>query len=323
MLIKRVQKYIFGSSIVLNGSEEDTYFEWLTNTPGLPEEDVVRLILATVKNDSWQVDVGANLGYISLIMALLARKGNIFSFEPAPKTFSLLKLNIKQNNFKNVKIFNYGLSDSAKSALLTQAENNTAGGFVNTEIPKDIKGHINEKIELRKLDQEYAQLGIKKCELLKVDIEGHEASFLKGAKKFISEFKPFAIIEANHWCLNIFNRQSLPDFIEETLTYFPVIYAFNDRQYLDLANKDARYKFYYENTVNNKFTNLYCGFDRKKTLQNLTAAFASFGDQKATIIENELTNVRIALDQLSVEKNDMISAKSYKAIKKINSILGR
>jgi FkbM family methyltransferase len=323
MNLRSVEKYVLGMPIRISADISDKYFDWLTDTPGVPEKDIVKLVSATATDDSWYIDAGANIGYISIIMSVVSPKGKIFSFEPAMKTFAVFMTNIKQNNIKNITASNYGLSHKKSTALLSQSADNTAGAFVNTEITKDIKGHINEQIELKTLDQEYTKLGITKCNLIKVDIEGHEASFLKGAEAFIKKFKPYAIIEANHWCLNIFSRQSLPDFIDETYSYFDVIFAFSEGHYLDLSNKEARYKFFYENTVNNNYTNLYCGFDKKETLANIERAFAETDISQVAGLEKELATAKQALVDLQAVNEDIKNARSYKIAKRLNKIVRR
>ena len=189
---------------------------------------------------------------------------------------------------KNVSIHEIGLSDKKHEATISYSSGFSAGAFVSKSLSRPIQDNvINEKIKLETLDGSYKRLGIAKCDFLKVDIEGHEASFLAGAKDFIAKFKPMTIMEANHWCLNVFSRTTLPGFIDLLYKNFPHVFAFNNGEYLDLNDSESRYSFYYQNAVNNKFRNLFCGFDKNQLLRNLNAAF----DERVTELQE--TNDRL------------------------------
>jgi FkbM family methyltransferase len=315
-------RYIFGKSITLSGNDSDTYLSTLISSLILPEQDIVNLIGASCSSDSHMLDVGANIGYISIIMSLTSPAGKIYSFEPGPKIFSFLKKNVKDNRLKNVDIHNIGLSDKNYTTKLAYSSDMQAGAFVSND-PETVKVKypVSEDIKLEALDSVYKKLGIVKCDLLKVDIEGHELSFLSGAKNFISKFKPTTIMEVNHWCLNVLNRTSLPDYIESVYTYFPYIFAFQDGQYLDLSDPDALFYFYYENVVNNSFFNLFCGFDRNQLLNKLNLAF----DDRVRLNEVQEQNAELTKRNAELTKrfDSLESSKSHQVAKKVNRMLRR
>ena len=311
-------RLVLGKSVVLTGSDNDTYLASLFKESSLPEQDIVSLILNSCDEQSTMLDVGANIGYISVVMSIAAHKGKVFAFEPAPNTFAFFKQNIKDNNLSNVKAFKFGLSDKAYETTITYADDNSSGAFVGKIDTKNMQDHTVEKIELKVLDKEYKKLGITKCDFLKVDIEGHEASFLKGAEKFIAEFKPMTIMEANHWCLNIFNRTSLPDFLDQAFKNFPYIYAFSGGKYLDLKDSSERFKFFYRNTVNNNFTNLFCGFNKNQMLKILNASL-----DKPSVSQQNLDDIAGKYAELKVLYNQLENSKAQKVAKKVNKALGR
>ena len=70
-----------------------------------------RAVLENVKIGNVVVDLGANIGYYSLILAkLVGNEGKVFSFVPVPKNFSELEKNIKLNNYSNVIAENIAIS---------------------------------------------------------------------------------------------------------------------------------------------------------------------------------------------------------------------
>lgn len=332
----KTTRFVLGRPISLSSSEGDSYLRSLMEVPGLPERDIVNLICAVCAPDSHMLDVGANIGYISAIMSLIAPRGKIHAFEPAPKIFRSLKANIKANGLKNVTAHELGLSDDNYETTISYPSDFPAGAFVSQSlrmerIKNEGSGHmwgdvVNEAIRLEALDDVYKKLGVTKCDLLKVDIEGHEASFLAGAKGFIAKFKPVTIMEVNHWCLNVFSRTSLPDFIESVYEYFPCVFAFGDGRYLDLSDPEARYLFYYENAVNNKLQNLLCGFDGNGLLRSLNLAFDPRLEELQTK-NTELSELNARLDErnagLSEHLRSLESARSHRMAMKANRVLRR
>lgn len=305
----------------LTGKDDDIYFQSLVAEPSLPEADIVALMALSLKPDSYVVDVGANLGYISLVASLLADKGKVFAFEPVEEAFSLLRTNLRLNGVKNVIAKNIGLSDTKRKVTMSHARNNMAGAFVSNKLVQSLDDHKSTQISLDKLDSIYKDVGITKCDLLKVDIEGHELKFLRGAKNFIEKTKPIAVLEANHWCLNVLNRITLPDFIEEVNKIFPYLFAFDSGEYYDLGVAKSKYRFFYENTVNNRFTNLYCGFDHSQLLTNLCVAFTEA--QKNFERSKEFELAAHEKEILQVQLADLQKARSYRLIRKINTLRRR
>jgi FkbM family methyltransferase len=334
------QIFILGRSFRLVGAKGDSYFESHIDRNGLAERDIVNILTASISEDDWTLDVGANIGYISLAMSVLCPKGKIFSFEPAKTTYKLLKKNTVINKVNNIVVNNIGLSDSKKSATLSASTTNSSGAFVNENVVHaDMSGLKNDTIQLNRLDEEYERLGITKCSLIKVDIEGHEPNFLRGASSFIKKFKPQVLMEVNHWCLNVFNRMSLPEFIELSYKSFPYIFAFHEGDYLDLNDKNIRYKFYYENVVNNKYMNVYCGFDQNLMLSRLNSAFGGYEkigyllDEKLKLesqvhdLEKQLLDEKLKLESqvhdLEKQITSLRNSRPQKAAQQINKLLGR
>jgi FkbM family methyltransferase len=306
---------ILGRQFSLAGARGDIYFEQLLGGIDPAERDVINIMAASISENDWALDVGANIGLMSLAISTLCPRGKIFAFEPAHISCRLLKQNVERNKILNIKIYKFGLSDSNNSALLTYNLSDKSGAFVNAGLIGNCQGLGSDNIKLRRLDDEYKKLGITKCSFIKVDVEGHEPNFLRGARQFIKKFKPQAVIEVNQWCLNVFSRMSLPDFIDLAYDNFSYIFAFHEGTYLDLSDENTRFNFYYENAVNNKFTNIYCGFDRKSMVCNLNLAFDGSNNTEYLLEE------RI----LKLEKDIYLlrNSRPQKTAEKINKMLRR
>jgi len=134
------------------------------------------------------LDVGANIGNHSLFFSSIFDQ--VIGFEPNPKTYKLLEINT--SDVSNISIFNFGLSDTNSEATMYSLPINVGG---STIIKKDEQAPIASslyKIQLRQLDD----LGIvSKVRLIKIDVEGHELSVLRGSEKVIRENRPFVLFE--------------------------------------------------------------------------------------------------------------------------------
>jgi len=138
----------------------------------------------TIKNGV-AIDVGANIGYYSVILAKLVSR--VFSFEPETDSFKVLKKNIELNFLKNVVLANKAVSNKKESLVLTVSKKNLGDHHL-------LKSGLNGrgvKVESVDLDSVIAQ----KVALLKVDTQGWEPNVIEGAKKIISKYKPTIFIE--------------------------------------------------------------------------------------------------------------------------------
>lgn len=73
-------------------------------------------------------------------------------------------------------------------------------------------GHTTEKIVIRQLDELVNSLELQDIDFIKIDVEGFERHVLRGATKTLSSNRPVCVLELNHWCLNAFQRTSVPEF---------------------------------------------------------------------------------------------------------------
>jgi len=72
---------------------------------GIHEKNETNLVKSKIKEGEIVVDIGANIGYYTLIFAkLVGTSGKVFAFEPEPHNFHLLQKNLKANSYQNVTI---------------------------------------------------------------------------------------------------------------------------------------------------------------------------------------------------------------------------
>lgn len=196
-----------------NRSLYKTFFNdkfWLSNNPEAYVDKCIRetsvfegystkAVKKLIKNGDIILDVGANIGYYSVIMSkLIGNDGKIYSFEPTKYFRDVLEVNLKINSITNVTVLSYGLSDFKKS-LEIQIGSSSAS-LHNTSEKEDL---LRETIELNVLDEVINELDINRIDFIKIDVDGHEPAFLKGALKTIEKYKPIVLLEVMH--LNYLN----------------------------------------------------------------------------------------------------------------------
>lgn len=91
-----------GKSYRIEGPSTDSIIQCLDRTQGLYEHHITRLMRAILEPESVVLDIGANIGVSSVLMADIANKGQMYSFEPGKEAFSLLDQNIKKNNLAEI-----------------------------------------------------------------------------------------------------------------------------------------------------------------------------------------------------------------------------
>lgn len=135
------------------------------------------------------LDVGAHFGKYTIPVAKKAEK--VISVEAAPKTFRVLKGNIKLNHLKNVDAVNlaaWNKSDHLQFFVKTYAGTNSL---------KHSGSHVERTIMVRaeKLDKILDALKIDWVDWVKVDVEGAELEALEGLSEHLAKCRPRLIVE--------------------------------------------------------------------------------------------------------------------------------
>lgn len=127
------------------------------------------------------VDIGANVGAYSIYSKVTYPNSIVYSFEPMPYLFSLLKDNIKP--FSDINIFPLGLSNKDEEADLWLNSNNS--GQTSTKVRTDKK----IQIQLHNAKKLFGKLNINKISILKIDTEGCEVEILSSIKEMLPRIK--------------------------------------------------------------------------------------------------------------------------------------
>ncbi|MFE6362138.1 FkbM family methyltransferase [Streptomyces sp. NPDC057806] len=137
-------------------------------------------------------DVGAHVGYFSMIAALAAPKAKVHAFEPVDEIHARLAVNLRMNNIQNVKRFQAGVSAEPGWAEISVR---FAGNLLSTgsSLERGADDAQLKRIQLLALDDVFAGT---KLDLIKIDVEGHEMSVLQGARQVLKRDRPTVMLEA-------------------------------------------------------------------------------------------------------------------------------
>ncbi len=203
---------IDGLTFYLN--PKDGYLTQLVLSLGTYEPEQTRLFRSKCRPGDTVIDVGANVGWYTIIASkLVGKDGTVIAFEPEPENFAILKRNVLANGCDNVILEQKALSNAAGTLTLYLDELNKG---MHSIVSDQRGGAI--KVEGLRLD-DYLENRFKKVDFVKIDVEGAEPMVLEGMRRAIEshpgirlvvEFAPERVVAAGHQ-----PKQYLEGFIEQ------------------------------------------------------------------------------------------------------------
>ena len=152
---------------------------------GVHEEDETELFKKIIKPSMVIVDIGANIGYYSLLAAkLVGEKGKVYVFEPDPLNYNLLVANIETNHFTNIIPIQKVVSNKAGKVKFFLDKGNFGA---HTLSEKNIQTERNGYIEADAITLDGFFKGEKenKVDFIKMDVQGAEGLVIEEALEII------------------------------------------------------------------------------------------------------------------------------------------
>jgi len=167
------------------------------------EKNEIRVFKRIVKDGMTVIDVGANVGYYTLLASkLVGLKGRVYSFEPDPYNFTLLKKNVEINKCENVYIFNMAVSEKTGIVKLYRDSKNYGAHSLIKHVVKNPRDYIS--VGAVSLDDFFKGFE-SPIDVIKIDVQGSEGKVLRGMERIIRanknlkmhiEFWPWALEKA-------------------------------------------------------------------------------------------------------------------------------
>lgn len=209
---KRVIATVFPSPVLLKLDEFQMYVrldDWAVGARIAVnrgyEKHVTREIKHFLTPGVVLVDVGANIGYYTLVAASsLGDTGKIIAFEPSPENCSLLKMSVEKNGFRNVKVYTKAVADISGVVGLKMDDSN---GMIHKE-------HLDActyQVEAVTLDDVLRNES--RIDVIKMDIEGAEGLVIQGAEQIIQLHRPVIFTEFRPPALERRSNMAAEDFL--------------------------------------------------------------------------------------------------------------
>lgn len=172
------------------------------------EPDVAHVMLRALHDGDVAVDVGANVGFFTVMLAtLVGAQGRVVSFEPGPDNLPRLQRNIAASGVENVTIVPQPASDSAGPTLF-YLNSDISGGHAlwdPGQFPGNTKSLAQQRIvdvTATTLDAELARLNLPAPRLIKIDTEGADHRVLIGATGLLRDHSvPYIVAELHDFGL--------------------------------------------------------------------------------------------------------------------------
>ena len=152
---------------------------------GVWEPNLTSFVSRRLKGDQKRtfVDVGANVGYFSLLASKFLTEGRVVAIEAHPSIFKKLEENIKLNAESDIEAIHRAASDRAGMLNIFHA------GSENEGATTTITNRFNDDsslVEASTLDALLTDIDISAVKLIKIDVEGAEYEVLKGMEGTLS-----------------------------------------------------------------------------------------------------------------------------------------
>jgi len=203
------------------------------------EKEEIKFIKSSVKPGMTVLDIGANIGFYSLIFSnLVGNEGKVYCFEPEKKNF--LHLKDLCNGRKNIVLYNLAVSDH--DGLLTLYLSNNLN--VDHLTYDNNEGRKKILIKCVTIDNLFKDI---KFDFIKIDTQGFEFSVIRGMKKTLSRLKKIIL-------LSEFSRFDLKEAGESHKDYLNFLKKYNLK--IKFLEKDYRERIYGKNQGRMSYANL-------------------------------------------------------------------
>lgn len=159
------------------------YIPGRTYLAGSYEPEVTRFFLTAIGEGQAVVDIGANIGYYTLIASkIVGPSGKVYAFEPDPVHYGYLLENIEANRCSNVEAVQKAVTSGVEGEALFWPSGSAGSLYGGPGTPSVVVRTIS-------LDEFFARLGWPRVDFVKIDVEGAETEAIEGMAQ-VSERNP-------------------------------------------------------------------------------------------------------------------------------------
>jgi len=159
---------------------------------GVWEPHVTAVFHARLSRGDVCVDVGANVGYYTLLAAeLVGPEGHVYALEPAPRTHAALVANIELNGYANVTALCTAAGEAPGEAVLDGSAQSVRAAIRRTN--DDATGF---RVPVQPVSSLVPAADVRRLRLIKIDVEGYELQVLRGVEPLLEQgARPAVLVE--------------------------------------------------------------------------------------------------------------------------------
>lgn len=159
------------------------------------EPELLNTIREEVKSGYNVIDLGANIGYITLLLSdLVGKTGRVLAIEPEPENYEILKYNLEINKIKNVKSLNFAISENDGPGCFHIGKSSNLSGLIKS------KNSTSQQIYVPCFTLSTVLKNENYPNFIKMDVEGSEVEIFKGMFDYFKKYNegPCLIILEMH-----------------------------------------------------------------------------------------------------------------------------
>ena len=182
-----IQGPVHGTKWIVGSGNHGYWLGWY-------ESDKVRKFAAAISGTRVVYDVGANVGYYSVLASkALGRTGHVIAFEPDPQNIAFLRRHLEMNGIENVQVVEAAVSDHCGEAMFQQEPSRYMGGLSQSgTLP----------VRTLSVDELIRSDAFPSPDVIKIDVEGAEQQVLSGAEQTLRSRHPFVFVATHTTALH-------------------------------------------------------------------------------------------------------------------------
>jgi FkbM family methyltransferase len=215
------------TAYLTGGGRDQSVIGAIEHAHGFYEPRIMEAIGDILAPDSIALDIGANIGALSIAMSWASPHGLVYAFEASRSNYRHLCLNVGENTPGNVVPAHLALWDEATTLEISYVPHVAGCSFHS---PSGVREGATELVAARPLDEWVEEAGLtpdRPIRLIKLDVEGAESRVLRGARGTLEAHQPQLLIEFNPEPIERFFDDDPRALAELLLEIFPMVDAFD------------------------------------------------------------------------------------------------
>lgn len=192
------------------------HFIGLSVARGDYEVQETRYTRSIVKPGQTVLDIGANIGYFSILLgSLVGPSGRVYAFEPLTSNLDLLRRSVEENHQSDRIVVTeaaVGLTAGTADLVVPTFSMNSGGSYLDAGGGDKPPGHATHRVPVVAIDEQDIRRPVS---FIKIDVEGAELLALRGAKKTLERDRPTILCEINTRQLGLVSRTTPAQLIVE------------------------------------------------------------------------------------------------------------